>query len=316
MARAFRQVPNVYLGRPGALVTLPWPVGEIGRDYTRLLYDFISGTGQHVVQTYPMGARTKVVNWNALHVDNFNLLAQYWEGGMGSGPWAFIDPSVNNLLLPNQASATNTLYDTTGWKTANNLASEGSLFSNSDATFIHRTGATRSLRWQFPITLSVRPTLVPVIPYRNWLGIPVVAGLPYTYSLWVRADGIIDSAIGTRIRIRWTDGAGATVGTDADSPVAPAYTTVTGTWQKFTCTGTAPAGAFWGTPGLVVDDTTITLGGSLYVDEPLFEQDSVANAWAPGAGLRAVEILSLTDTAPFETRMRRAATMTLQELVE
>jgi hypothetical protein len=80
-------------------------------------------------------------------------------------------------------------------------------------------------------------------------------------------------------------------------------------------TATAPAGTAYVRPIIVADGTTITTGASLYLDEMLLEQDSAFNSWAPGSGTRPVEILSLTDVIPFDTRFRRAVNMTLQELI-
>lgn len=310
MVRAERQVPNVYFGRPGSLVSMPWPRGDLDKPYDRQTFDFVTGSGQHLTSMASLGSRPYTVTWNALHVDNFKAVEQYWNGAMGVGPWAFIDPSSNNLLLPNQAAATSVTNDLTGWKTETGTATEGTLFSNSNAAFIHRPGATRSIKWQFTAgPISVRPTLVAVSAYRNWPALPVVPGLPYTYSFWVISDGT-DPSVSVKARIRWTDSVNAAILPDAD----PGYTAIGTGWQRLTVTGTAPANAYWGYPGAVVDDTTVTVGAILYVDELNFEQDSVANNWAPGTGLRPVEILQLTETVPFESRLRRGLTLTLREL--
>jgi hypothetical protein len=55
-------------------------------------------------------------------------------------------------------------------------------------------------------------------------------------------------------------------------------------------------------------------GGSLYIDEPMLEQDSVLNEWAVGAGIRPVEIVALGEAVPFEARFRTGTAMTLREL--
>lgn len=314
MVRDSRIWPNVYFGKPGALITLPYPRGDIDKTYERQTFDFVTGSGQHMISSSPAGSRPFSLVWNSMHVDNFKLIEQYSTGMMGAGPWTLIDPSARNLLLPNQASATNLYSDASDWKTGNNLITEGTLLSNTNATFIHRPGATRSIRWQFTTgPISLRPTLVPISPYRNWNSFPVLVGLPYTFSVWICTDGVIDVSIGALMRIRWTNAAGAVV-SDSTNPVFPTYATVTGSWVRMSVTGIAPAGAYYGVPGVVVDDTTVTVGSSLYVDEPLFEQDSVLNDWAPGTGLRAVDILSLSETVPFDARWRKGMTLTLREL--
>jgi len=308
MARSERQVPSVYFGRPGSLVTMPWPRGDLDKPYERPAFDFVTGSGQHAVSMLAQGARAPVVSWNALHIDTFTAITQYWIGANGVGPWAFIDPSMPNLLLPNQSAATGVLNDTSNFGTSTGAADMGVLSSNSAAAQIHRTGGRRSLRWQFLVTAATTPVLRFLPPYRNWFGIPAMVGLPYTWSLWTKPDGVVDSNVSLSANIEWLDSAGATLSTTVGG-----VTAVTA-WQRLTATGTAPANTAYMRPILSMTGSTMTTNGSVYVDEPLLEQDSIANNWAPGTGLRAVEILSLTDTVPFEARMRRNLNMTLREL--
>jgi hypothetical protein len=310
MPRSERQVPAVYFGRPGAFISLPWPRGDLDKPFTRQVYDFLTGSGSHFISKSPDGARTGVVNWNALHLDNFNLIDQFWTGANGSGPWAFIDPSVPNLLLPNQASATATTYDTTGFATSTGATNMGTLLSNTSPSFIRRAGSPRSLRWQFTVGAAASPQLNLASPYRNWYGIPAVPGLPYTFSVWGRPDSIVDTAITLSAQMLWTDAAGATLSTATSGNI-----NMNSGYVKLTATGTAPANTAYIQPVLVADGATITTGASIYLDEMMLEQDSVANTWAPGNGCRAVEITSLADIVPFESRMRRNCTMVYQELV-
>ena len=308
MARAFRQVPAVYFGRPGDLVQLPWPKNDIEKSLLRQSFDFITGGGNHVVSTLVGGARTYGVHWNALHVDNYRLLSQFWTGEMGNGPWVFIDPSVPNLLQANQAAAGYVTYDTTGFATNTGATNEGTLFVNSTATFLHRTGTKRSLQWQFTTSPISAPTLILGAPFRNWFGIPVVPGLSYAWSGWLRPDGTIDTAITASLRIRWLDSAGAQLSESSGT------VTSLSSFAQLSVIATAPAGAVYARLVVVVDGTTVTTGGSLYLDELLFEQDTVVNAWAPGTGCKPVEILGLPDMVGFEARMRKGIDLVLQEL--
>lgn len=310
MPRSERQVPSVYFGRPGSLVTMPWPRGDMDKPYERQTFDFLTGSGQHAVSALASGSRPFAVNWSALHVDTFALIEQYWTGNMGTGPWAFIDPSMPNMLLPNQSSAGSTFYDARHWATVTGAANEGAVSANSTATFIHRTGAPRSIRWLFAVSAATVPVLRFSAPYRSWFGIPAVAGLPYSFSTWLRADGTVDSSITTGLRLRWIDAAGVEVPSEASN----GNSAVTTTWVRQSVTGTAPAGTAYVEPRFVVTGSSVTTGGSLYIDEPLLEQDSVVNSWAPGTGVRPVEILGLPDTVPFDARMRRGLTMQLREL--
>jgi hypothetical protein len=76
----------------------------------------------------------------------------------------------------------------------------------------------------------------------------------------------------------------------------------------------APAGAYYCRPIFVATGSTITVGGSIYIDEPMLEQDTVLNNWAPGTGLRPVEILGLSDSVPFNARFRKGISLVLREL--
>lgn len=309
MVRSLRQWPSVYFGRPGALVTMPWPRGDIDKPYDRQVFDFITGSGQHLISTTAQGSRPYTVTWNALHADNFRAIEQYWAGQMGVGPWAFIDPSMNNMLLPNQAAATNNLMATTGWATSTGAANMGTLLSS--ATQIHRTGATRALRWQFPVTAATTPILTLSSPYRNWYGFPAVTGLPYSWSFWARPDGVVDTSITLAAKIQWLDSTGVQIGAD----VSGGDIVMSSGFVQLSVTGTAPSNTAYIKPILVATGSTITVGGSIYADEFLLEQDSVVNTWAPGTGLRPVEILGLPETTPFDARWRTGLALTLRELV-
>lgn len=307
--RTMRQVPSLYFGRPGKLLTLPWPKSGIDKPYERQTFDFVTGSGYHQVSSLAAGSRPYTISWDALHVDNFVKLSQYRIGMNGAAPWAFIDPSAPNLFLPNQSAATGLLNEAREFQTLGGATSEGTLSSNADSTYIHRAQGSRSLRWLFTVTPVVTPVLIASTAYRSWAGIPGVAGLPYAFSSWVRADGVVDSAITLGLRLRWIDSAGATISESSGGNIG-----ITAAWTRLSVTGTAPAGTYFVEPRWVADGSTITVGGSIYIDEPLVEQDSVVNDWAPGTGVRPVEILDLGEGVTFEARMRTGVTMTLREL--
>lgn len=307
--RRERQVPALYFGRPGNLVTLPWPNSGIDKPYERQTFDFVTGSGYHQVSSLAAGSRPFDVKWDVLHIDNFAKLSQYRIGLNGPAPWALIDPSAPNLLLPNQSAATGLYNDSREFQTATGAANEGTLTSNSNPTYIHRAQGVRSLRWLFPVAAAVTPVFVPSTAYRSWTGVPAVVGLPYTFSCWIRTDGIVDSAMTVGVRLRWLDSAGATISESSGGNIA-----INNTWTRLSVTGTAPAATYFVQPRWVGDGSTITVGGSMYIDEPLLEQDSIVNDWAPGTGVRPVEIVGLEEGVPFETRMRTGASMTLREL--
>jgi hypothetical protein len=310
MARSDRQVPNVYFGAPGSLMSLPWPGGDISAPYDRPTYDFETGAGQHHVANFVSGNRPYSLKWKALHQDTYTKLEQYWTNMNGPGPWVFVDPSRPNLHRVNVASATGTYRDNRWWTTAG-AAGDGTVSSNSDPAQIHRSGANRSVRWTFGAAPVTFPVLYTTAPYRSWFGYPVVPGLSYAHSSWVKPDGTIDTSITLELQLRWLDKAGAQMSITAGG------TSAVTTWQRLSVIGTAPAGAAYVQTRWVATGSTIVTGGSLYVDEPLFEQDSVVNDWAPGTGIRPVGLVSLTDgSVPFATRMRSDISMELRELAQ
>jgi hypothetical protein len=306
--RAERQVPSVYFGRPGALVTMPWPKGDLDKPYERQTYDFLTGSGHHAVSSLSTGSRQFTVAWEALHADNFAKVEQYRTGMNGPGPWVFIDPSAMNLLPANVAAATGLHGNVTGFISAG--GSSGVVSSNLDPTYIHRTGGYRSIRWRWLVAAATTSYLGIVPGYRSWWGHPVMVGLPYIFSSWMRADGVVDSSITAAMEMVWLNASGVVVGSTATSGAL----TVTGTWQRLSATAVAPVGAAYVVPRWAATGSSITVNGSLYIDEPLLEQDSVLNDWAPGTGLKPVEIVSLPETAPFSARFRTGTIMSLREL--
>lgn len=308
MARSQRQVPSLYFGAPGKMVTLPYPLGAIDRTADKQTYDFLTGSGLHQVSSLTESSRAYTVTWNALHQDTFTNLEMYRLGANGPGPFAFIDPSAPNLLPANVASATGLRSDATDLVT--DTLDNGTPLSNPTSTFIHRTTGYRSIQWLFTeAAQAANPTMYVRSPFRNWIGLPVMTGLPYSFSSWARVDGTIETSATLGVRMSWYDSASALLSTSSGSNA-----TVTSTWQQLTVTGTAPAGAAFVIPRWVADGTTLAQNGSFYIDEPLLEQDSVVNAWAPGTGIRPVQMVGLTEGVPFEARFRTSVQLGLREL--
>lgn len=308
MARGSRQVPVLYFGRPGSLVSLPWPRSNLDRPLGRQVFEFNSGTGQYMVTSLATGSRQFTVNWAALHIDTFSKVDQYWQNQLGAGPWAFVDPSTTNLLLPNIAAATNNIYATTGFATSDGLAASGTLLSST--ANLQRAGASRSLRWQFTVAAATTPTLWIGSPYRNWIGYAVAPNLSYTFSCYGRPDGVVDTSITGAVALQWFDATSTQIG----SNVAGTGVTMNAGYVPLSVTATAPSNAAYVRPIVTLTGSTITTGGSVYLDTLQLEQDSIVNAWAPGSGGRPVEITALNETVPFDARFRQGVTMVLREV--
>lgn len=299
--------PSVYLGRPGALTTLPYPRGGIVPAYERSSFDFVTGSGQHRVSKLAEGSRVWDLVWNALQMDTYADIEAYDRGHNGTGPFALLDPSRINLLTANQSSATGVRKGTTGFTTS--AANQGSLFSNTNATHIHRAGGQRSLEWRFSVAPVTSPLVTLSTVYAPWYGIPVVPGQSYTFSVWVKPDGTIDASITVAAKISWRNTA------DAEVSVATTADTAVGAWTRLVVTGVAPVGAAFGSLRLVATGATITVGGSLFIDEMQFEQSTAVTDWVPGTGVYPVETLGFSESVPFAAAWRVGPTLTVREVV-
>jgi hypothetical protein len=314
MPRSSRQVPKLYFGQPGkTLQVLPWPKNGIEKAYERQTFDFLTGGGFHQISSLAGGSRPYNLSWDTLHIDTFSMLEQYRVGANGPGPWFLADPSAPNLLPPNVASATG-LYggSTYDWLLPTATAGQGVLSGNKLSQYIHRNNGWGSLQWKFATTPDSVALLVPLPQFRNWYGQPVVAGLPYTFSSWITVDGTVETNATVSLRLGWLDATGAQL-----SETAGSSTAIT-TWTRLSVVNaTAPPGAVYCEPRWRLDGTTMAAGGSLFIDEPLWEQDSALNSWAVGTGIRAVEITGLTDQVPWDARFRsNGITLNLRELAK
>lgn len=309
MVRADRIWPDVYFGRPGALIKMPWPRDGIEKPFDRPVYEFITGSGQRQVSSLLGGSRLFVMKWRALHVDTYTALERFWTGNAGAGPWIFIDPSMRNILMGNIAAATSMYYDTREIYTLTGAADMGDLISNkAGGTTQHNPYSVRSLQWRFLATPATSPTLTFGVAYRSWYGYPIVPGKSYVWSFWARPDGTVDTSVNLTARIKYYSAAGVEV---AD---ATGGDTVVSGWTRVSCTSVAPSNAAYCMPRIIATGSTITTGASIFFDEFMLEQDIVVNDWAPGTGNAAVEIISLTEQVPFDANFRQEVTMTLREL--
>lgn len=309
--RASRQVPKLYFGAPGKLQTLPWPKGGIDKAYERQTFDFTTGSGMHQVSSLTVGSRPFNISWDTLHLDTFSLIDQYRVGANGPGPWVLLDPSAPNLLPTNVSSATGQQGSATDWILPTAGAGQGAISSNKVSTYIHRTAGWSSAEWKFASAPDAVAVLIAQAQFRNWFGHPVLPGLSYAFSSWMRVDGTVETSATVSMRLGWLDSTGAQLSESAGTATAVAG------WTRLSVVATAPAGAVYVEPRWRLDGTTMATGGSLFIDEPILEQDSVVNPWAVGTGIRPVEIVGLTEVVPWDTRFRsNTIALTLRELAQ
>jgi hypothetical protein len=304
--------PTLYFGQPGrALQTLPWPTGGLEKPYERQTFDFLTGSGLHQVSSLAVGSRAYTINWASMHIDTFAKLEQYRVGANGPGPFVLLDPSAPNLLPANVSAPTGvTSLPNPDWLLPTGGVGQGALGQSVDPTKIHRPEGWASLRWVFASTPDASCILAVAPQFRNWYGHPVLAGLPYAFSSWVTVDGTIETNVTMSIRMQWLDKTGVQL-----SESSGGNTSVTG-WTKLTVLATAPANAVYCMPQWVLDGTTMAVGGAVFIDEVMWEQDTVVNTWAVGTGIRPVEIVGLGEVVPFDGRFRTSTTMIVRELAK
>lgn len=308
--RAEKQVPAVYFGKPGALFQMPWPVGGIEKPYERQIFDFLTGSGLHQVSQLQGGSRLYSAKWEALHVDNYAKLHQYFVGANGPGPYVLLDPSEPNILPANVAAACS-LYKTGRDFVSNANATEGQVVANTNDTVIHRPHADTCIKWLFTGVAVATPTLGVAGLFRSWYATPALVGQAYTWSSWMRADPV-DTAITASMTLEFLDVAGTSLGAATSS----GNVSLTATYQRVSVTATAPAGTAYVRSRWQADGTTISVGGSILIDEPLLEYGTVLNDWAPATGIRPVQIVGLTDVVPFSTYMREDIQLQLREMTK
>lgn len=304
--RGYRTDAPVYFGLPGQLISMPSPRGGMAAPVDREVFDFESGSGGHRISTLVGTSRSYALTWAALHQSTFDKINAYWVGAMGPGPFCIIDPSRPNLLTVNQAAATAQWNDATDFTLGG--VNHGTLSSNKTTTQIHRTYGVRSLQWLFSGSLAATCIVSMSSPYALWPGVPVLPSVSYTFAFWCKPDGVVDSSITAGATITWYDVTGGVISTSTLAGVA-----VTA-WTQKVLTATAPSTAAYGLPAITVTSSTVTSGGSLYVDELVYEQDSVANEWAPGTGVYPVGITNWTEAVPFDALFRVSPVLSLREV--
>ena len=207
---------------------------------------------------------TVVLNNNQRQYDPFNALSPYL-GKLKPRRQIRIRGNTNlgnrTNLLQSPSFETNSNY----WF----VSGSGSTLAAS--TLRAYSGTTSGL-WQYPSTLA-SPVLVAqagVYSYR----VPVTAGQPYTFSVYLFTDVADDY----RLDIRW---ATAITGGSVTDTTGTSSLITANSWTRYSVTGTAPAG--YPFAQLHVNRVTNTVTGTTYVDGALFEQSSTAGTYFDGA---------------------------------
>jgi hypothetical protein len=97
---------KIYLGRPGAYVTLRAPRGTLESTRARRIATFELGVGGTAVDQMVGGARAYTINYEQLFREDFAVLQAFLDGHEGPGPFVLFDPAQRNMLPANISAAT------------------------------------------------------------------------------------------------------------------------------------------------------------------------------------------------------------------
>lgn len=213
-------------------------------------------------------------------LDEWSVVEQLAWGGYGSGPFVLLLPGRRNLLGANVSSGTNVLASTLGFG-----AVSGTVSSSTAQQYL----APRSLAWAVTaanqrVVASLTANITSADPATD---VPVVAGLPYTGSLYAR----LSASTGTvRPDISWFTAAGAFLSTTTGTATALSSSA----WTRVAVTNAvAPATA--ALAKLSLTNTVMGAAQTIYSDAWQLEQATAASAFLFGTGVPRVAFDSLDD---------------------
>ncbi|GIG63647.1 hypothetical protein Lfu02_80190 [Longispora fulva] len=281
---------TVYLGNVGALVALPDPDPGVGATLARPRQEHATLGGGRTVDYAGPGRRTYTMAWERLTPAEYAVLEAFHTGGWGPGPFLLLPTAAGwNYLTPQQASATDVLATTDGFGGPAVMAS---------STAYAATGR-RSLAWSLPANPTADHVLALTVQH-NLPGLPVIPGVPLTWTAQVRAAAPITVTLIAEFG-------------DADDHTLPGTATSTPVtagpgWQTLTLTATPPTGAALTYPGVNVAPGSVTAPTVLYVDALRVDLGPTAPGWLPGRGVPLVSLVELTCSYPWADELSAAAT--------
>ena len=289
----------MYFGRPGSLFEIPHPRGGVQGTRVRPVSVFQTAAGKARVGKTAQGVRQYSLSWESLWYETYATLESFDHGHEGIGPFALIDPGRINMLTVNQSAATSSLNSTDNFT----VSGSGSILSSSFAAYDR---GPRSLAWNFTFASSGALTLDS--PSIDWSGVPTVAAVPLTFSLYHKGAGT-DAIMSIIPKLEWRDVNGAVLSTSSGST----GTSNSSAFQVASVTATPPANS---AHVLCKADVTGQSAGSiLYLDRFQLEAASSVSTWRPGTGVLPVSVLSLAEEWPWEASTYRSGpVMMLQEV--
>lgn len=262
--------PTWYLGPAGQLQALSCPETNIQMSKVRYGGVHRSLSGAATVDVTGHRAEYQLA-WNWVEESEVRAL-EAMHDRIVPGPFWLIDPTRRNRL---SAQATRLHYlarSFPGVRVTDGLV-EYVWDWPSDAGL-----GTRSLRW----TEQPANNHQLIFDYGKW--VPVLPGETLTGSVYVKGSGTVT------VRMAWLDSTGVATGTP-DS----AASSLTGSWTRYSVTGTAPVGAALVRFEIARGSSST---GDIDVAAPQLEVGSQATAFQPGGGAPLVHIDQLERSSP------------------
>ena len=278
-----------YLGALGALAALPDPEAGLSLTPERigLSHQLLSGAKVRDTIGY---SRQWQLSWTAITLAQYGLLEGFYYGATGGGPYYFVDDEQTNLLPLNVSTGTDATGDTTGFLQVNGatIASQvqgATLWNTLGGPF--PANGSRTLVTTVPNAFANNQ--IPVIVSAD---VPVVGGVSYTFSVYLRSAST--NVIGAYGQINWRDASLSTITTNSGNTITPAAQI-----GRSTVTAVSPTTAVSARLQYLITPAN-TSGSSqfIYTDGWQFEMNSSASTWQPGVAVPLVTVESLSRSTP------------------
>lgn len=236
----------MWFGKPGALVELPGPTGEVEIG--------LSGPGtQELLDGYSVDFsgrthRTFAQRFEGMGHDDAAVIEAFATRQRGVGPFAILLPETRrNVLAAEQATA----GDAPATLLGGSVAGPEAL-----ATSTAQSRLPGGVSWRWTLTHPLHSGFLDYDPpVAGWHGWPTPVGLSWAFGVYVR-PGTGDTSFDVRAVLRWLDAAGVVVGT-SNGTLTPV---VAGSWVRVGVVAVAPAGAVYVRPRIEVDGTDVSGG--------------------------------------------------------
>lgn len=260
-----------YLGKPGAMRELPSANGPIDAPPSRGETVHTLASGGTAVTRLPLTKRSWSLPFSSLPGSDADVLAGFYGGLFGVGPFRWVDPTVVNVL-PFAVAATGAVStQPLGWSVSSGLlAASTAAVSPVDGPGVLRWSGSRPAG--AVLGLSSVASAVPLVP-REFCAV----------SLWVSAAVAVSVTFGLY--------GYSTAGVAVSGASLTQSATLGSGWQRLTVVASPGEAALSSAP-LLMPQLVVpgALSGDVFVAAAQVEYASSPSAWRAGAGAPAVTI--------------------------